>query len=42
VTAIVLNETPPHSPPLDGALVQQLEARYPYAADLDNFQLRWR
>ena len=42
VTAIVLNSAAPYSRPLDDELVQRLEARYTYAANLGNFQLRWR
>jgi hypothetical protein len=42
VTAVVLNARPAFSPALPDALVDALEARYPYAANVGPYQLRWR
>jgi hypothetical protein len=42
VTAVVLNRVPQFSPALADELIVQLEARYPFAANVGNFQLRWR
>jgi hypothetical protein len=42
VTAIVLNRQPAFSPPPSDELVAVLEKRYPYAADIGPFHVRWR
>jgi len=42
ITAIVVNQTPSFSPPLDGPLLTRLERLYPLHAQVDNFDVRWR
>jgi hypothetical protein len=42
VTAVVLNARPAFSPALPDALVEALETRYPYAANVGPYQVRWR
>jgi hypothetical protein len=42
VTAVALNARPAFSPALPDALVDALEARYPYAANVGPYQVRWR
>ena len=42
VTAIVLNGQPEFSPALRDDLVAELERRFPFAANVGPFQLRWR
>ena len=42
VTAIVENRKPPFSAPLTPELLGALEARYPHAAELGPYVVRWR
>jgi hypothetical protein len=42
VTAVVLNARPAFSPALPAALVEAVEARYPFATNVGPYQLRWR
>lgn len=42
VTAVVLNRAPQFSPNISDELVGELERRYPFAADVGKFQIRWQ
>jgi hypothetical protein len=42
VTAVVLNDAPKFSPKLAPELAAEIRRRYPHAADVGKFQVRWR
>lgn len=41
VKVVVLNMTPPFSPPPDSILLQELQEYFPCATKVDNFMVRW-
>ena len=42
VTAIVLNRRPAFSAPLSDDLIAAIERRYPFGANVGDYQVRWR